>query len=394
MQPLAFNTVVFNFHDVILLMTAMQCLFFAALLSISNKQKKLSTYFLAAFLLAHTLIPINELILWGAVFKLHMRANFSDFYLLPTIAYYLDGPLLFLLFKSLIFKDFSLRKLDVVHLIPLTCYVIFICFAFYGLSHPEKMAALWSESFVYSPQFVWLDLANKWIRVGYACACFALIYKYQFRLLDTHSSMEKSHIYWLVALNAGFFLVMFSDATLVVFKALNTINYHFEGNLFEALGLTSNYFTFALVNLLIFSAIHQFWNFTQVTNEAPEPPKKSERFINPEIAAGIDRAIREKKIYMEPELTLEKLSESLDIFPRDLSMLINRHFEVNFYEFINGYRIEEAKRMLTAPEHKKTTITDIYLTVGFNSKSVFYNFFNKIEGTTPSQYRKSQRIAA
>jgi len=75
-------------------------------------------------------------------------------------------------------------------------------------------------------------------------------------------------------------------------------------------------------------------------------------------------------------------------------MLINRHFGINYYEFINRYRIEEAKRMLTSAEHKSTTITDIYLQVGFNSKSVFYTFFKKIEGITPTQYRKNSDQAS
>jgi AraC-like DNA-binding protein len=70
-------------------------------------------------------------------------------------------------------------------------------------------------------------------------------------------------------------------------------------------------------------------------------------------------------------------------------MLINRHFGINFYEFINKYRIEEAKKMLVDPVHKNTTITDIYLAVGFNSKSVFYTFFKKFESVTPSQFRQS-----
>jgi AraC-like DNA-binding protein len=91
---------------------------------------------------------------------------------------------------------------------------------------------------------------------------------------------------------------------------------------------------------------------------------------------------------MDPDITLDKLAESLKILPRDLSSLINRHFGINFYEFINRYRIEEAKRMLTSEEYKATTITDIYLKVGFNSKSVFYTFFKKLEGMTPSQCRQ------
>ena len=70
-------------------------------------------------------------------------------------------------------------------------------------------------------------------------------------------------------------------------------------------------------------------------------------------------------------------------------MVINRHFGVNFYEFINQYRVDEAKRMLVSEDYKNTTITDIYLMVGFNSKSVFYTFFKKKVGMTPSQYRRN-----
>ena len=105
-------------------------------------------------------------------------------------------------------------------------------------------------------------------------------------------------------------------------------------------------------------------------------------------------AIRERKIYMEPDITLDTLAESLSIVPRDLSTLVNRHFGVNFYEFINRYRIEEAKRMLMSDEYRSTTITEIYLEVGFNSKSVFYTFFKKLEGITPSQCRQASAASS
>ena len=110
------------------------------------------------------------------------------------------------------------------------------------------------------------------------------------------------------------------------------------------------------------------------------------------MAAEVDAAMLKNKAYMEPDITLDTLAESLSIIPRDLSMLINRHFGINFYEFINKYRIEEAKKILVDPEHKNTTITDIYLIVGFNSKSVFYTFFKKFESVTPSQFRQSSIV--
>ena len=126
----------------------------------------------------------------------------------------------------------------------------------------------------------------------------------------------------------------------------------------------------------------------------PTKKAKDEQFLQPELASQVDMTIRERKIYMEPDITLDTLAESLSIVPRDLSILVNRHFGVNFYEFINRYRIEEAKRMLMSDEYRSTTITEIYLEVGFNSKSVFYTFFKKLEGITPSQCRQASAASS
>ena len=111
--------------------------------------------------------------------------------------------------------------------------------------------------------------------------------------------------------------------------------------------------------------------------------------MNPDVAEAIDRTMRRDKPYMLPDITLDHLADELAIPAKDLSMIINRHFGINFYEFINRYRIDEAKKILGSAEEQTKSITDIYLQVGFNSKSVFNTFFKKLVGVTPSQYRKS-----
>ncbi len=70
--------------------------------------------------------------------------------------------------------------------------------------------------------------------------------------------------------------------------------------------------------------------------------------------------------------------------------MINRHFQKNFFEFINGYRIDEAKKLLANEKYEKVTIIEIMAQVGFNSKATFNTFFKKLVGVTPSQYRKEQ----
>ena len=387
MESLQFSSVLFNFHDVILLMTAMQCLFCFLLLCLTIDRNKRSTLFLALFLFAHALIPINELVMWGAEFKMTARDLFPSLYFFPMVAYYIDDALLYLCFKALVFKDFSLTKIDLFHFIPLMAYITFIGLVFYSKPHDTRLEMINSESFVYSASYVYMEFLSKLIRVFYAIACFSLISRYSSRLQDTNSNMEKVHLSWLRALVIGFLLVMVSEAILVAAKIIN-IYTNFSFSLFVNIGLTGYYITFALVNLLVFTAVRYFGAFEQVNEIKITKKVRDERFFQPELALSVDDAIRGGQIYMDPDITLDKLAESLKILPRDLSSLINRHFGINFYEFINRYRIEEAKRMLTSEEYKATTITDIYLKVGFNSKSVFYTFFKKLEGMTPSQCRQ------
>ena len=388
MKPFEFQTVLFNFHDVMLLMTAMQCLFFGTLLYVTNTHRRMSTLFLAAFLFAHALIPINELIMWGAEFKYQVRHQWPTLYFIPEFAYYVDGPLLFFCIKSLVFRDFSLKKIDLLHFLPLAAYIIFISTTFYNHSFGQRHEMLFSESFVYSAGFVSMEFFSKWLRVAYAIACFILISRYKHLLQNTNSNIEKVHINWLNSLVIGFMIVMLAETVLVGAKVTNLFT-SFDSGVFTFIGLSGNYFSFVLVNLLVFTAIRHFLTFEQVSNEQPAKKPIDDHFVNPKMAAEVATAMQNNKTFMEADITLDKLAESLSFLPRDLSMLINRHYGINFYEFINKYRIEEAKKMLVDAKYKNTTITDIYLAVGFNSKSVFYTFFKKFEGVTPSKFRQS-----
>ena len=366
----------------------MQCLFFGMLLCVTNNHRIKSTFFLAAFLFAHALILLHELIMWGAEFKSQVRETWPQIYFIPGLAYFIDGPILYLCIKSLVLNDFSLKKIDLLHLLPLLIYTIFMVITFYSQSSDLRLSMINTESFVYSASYVGVEFFSKWVRVIYTIACFILVSRYKTLLQDKHSNVEKVHISWLSALVLGFMVVMLSETILVGAKVMNLFE-SFGNLVFMTIGLTGNYVSFILVNLLVFSAIRHFSVFVQVTEEEPDKKIIEEPFVNPEMAADVDAAIRKDKTYMEPDITLDTLAESLSIMPRDLSMLINRHFGINFYEFVNKYRIEEAKRMLLAPEHKTTNITDIYLAVGFNSKSVFYTFFKKSEGVTPSKFREA-----
>lgn len=97
-----------------------------------------------------------------------------------------------------------------------------------------------------------------------------------------------------------------------------------------------------------------------------------------------------QKPYLDFELTLQKLATQLEMPEKELSVLINHHMGKHFFDFVNEYRIEEARTILANPDEKELTILEILYQVGFNSKSSFYTAFKKITGKTPTLYRKEQ----
>lgn len=95
------------------------------------------------------------------------------------------------------------------------------------------------------------------------------------------------------------------------------------------------------------------------------------------------------KPYLEGDLVLPQLAQQLGISANYLSQVINEQLNVNFYDFINGYRVEEARRLIQGAGQKNTNILKIALDSGFNSKSAFYTAFKKATSMTPTEFRKA-----
>lgn len=105
-----------------------------------------------------------------------------------------------------------------------------------------------------------------------------------------------------------------------------------------------------------------------------------------EIAEKLNDAMQNKALFMEEELSLNLLSKEISVSENHISETLSQHLKTNFFQFVNGFRIEEAKKRLSNTE---SSITTIAFDVGFNSKSTFNSAFKKLTNTTPSAYRNS-----
>ncbi|WP_297098946.1 AraC family transcriptional regulator [uncultured Draconibacterium sp.] len=101
----------------------------------------------------------------------------------------------------------------------------------------------------------------------------------------------------------------------------------------------------------------------------------------------LNQYIQLEKPYLNPGLTLTQLASDLNISPHHLSQIINEHFNMNFFEYTNQFRVEEVKSRINNPKFESFSLLGIALDSGFNSKSAFNRIFKKYTNQTPSQYR-------
>lgn len=394
------DILLFNFHDVVLMMTSYQCTLFALLLLVIRREGYISNVLLALFLFTQAAIPLDILINFGAGFRdwaIHTSPNL--FYVFG-FGYWLEGPVLLWYTRSLIYREYRLTRRDLIYLVPFVAYALFEYFSYFRFDTATKVSML--EGYTPYDETL-LNLAigfgREVLRVVFGVLCLLEIHNCRRRIQDSYSNIEKIDFTWLMMLVLGF-LVIRSWAVLVNIALTLAAQLDIMVD-FRIMGLTSNYTVFILISAMIFFSLSYSSMFEGLERKSDEdePQQKAEEkpAVDSALAEKITRYMEEEKPFLAPTLTLEQLSVQLEIPKRALSNTVNRHFGRNFFEFVNHYRIEEAKRRLADPDCAEQTVMDIMLDSGFNTKATFNSFFKKLVGMTPTEYRhrnQPEKIAA
>ncbi|MFH7001399.1 helix-turn-helix domain-containing protein [Flavobacterium bizetiae] len=214
-------------------------------------------------------------------------------------------------------------------------------------------------------------------------------------------------IYYFINIQWLIFIVLSIYESRQIFKKLvknrNQISYYETWILSVIIGVLAIWLSYTLAKYtsyisgslaFSFSFYISFLLLYYVKNKTLISSNNKEKYINKidenvvkEIQKQINTLFETRKIYTNPELTLSILAKELNIRPQLLSQFINDNLNKSFTQFINEYRIDEAKRLLK--ESTQFKIDAVGFESGFNSTSTFYSSFKKITGTTPSNYQKS-----
>lgn len=105
----------------------------------------------------------------------------------------------------------------------------------------------------------------------------------------------------------------------------------------------------------------------------------------PDYIVKLNRLMENEKVYLNNVIRLSDLSEMMTINKHHLSQIINQHYGLSFYDFINQFRVNEAKDIII--KHPEYTLHQVAFDSGFNNKTSFVNAFKKFEKVPPSKFR-------
>lgn len=381
--------------DILIIIGAIQAVFFAIII-FSKKRKSLSDKILAV---------------WLSFFAVHLAFVYYSykagtvFYIqygyFPTGVLVLYYSIMYVYALSLISKENVFKVKWLIHLVPtIIVYVSIIPFAM--LPYEEKAKFVTNiTSNIY--QYLVLGFILLFVAF-YLVAILRLLKKHKITIRKMFSYEENINLNWLRIL-AVLLLMLFAiisglvafvyyiDLTSSVLLVEDQVNLDMQGQ----------------TAFVVFVFLLGFFGIKQQMIYAPS--KRTDKVLLPENNIQIDEGryqksglkredsqnhlkellqyMMDEKPYLDGKLSLKQVAEKLEISSNYLSQVINENLNKNFFDFVNGYRVELIKEKMSNAANGNITILGLAYDCGFNSKSSFNSIFKKYTGLTPSQYLKS-----
>ncbi|MDC6388262.1 helix-turn-helix domain-containing protein [Maribacter sp. PR1] len=338
---------------------------------------------LAGCMLASAIIFLDTYLCYTGLIKHVMFLNDSTEVLVLLI-----GPTsYFSIYVFLKRQNISLKESWWHFVIPITYFLSQIPFyfaplpvkynAYLGAYYSTLDAAVVPDSFSYGYHYIkdlfdWLVLFSFLL---YVILSLLLVWKEKVRLTDLGIT-AKSRKY-IFTRNTGLVLLL-----LLIFIFSIYYSYDDDGG-DHYLGIFHTLITLLTTYVLLSES--RFFEKSWIAD-------KYETLSNPKQEINIEAVesyVIDNEYFLNPKASLKDLATVLQIHPNHLSKVINQSRQSNFNDFLNQKRIEQSKKKLIDPNFSNLTIEAIGVSVGFKSKSAFYNAFKKHTGTSPSSFMKS-----
>lgn len=376
---------IFNIHDVILFMTVAECILLVIFQAILPVKNQLANRLLSIFLLSIAISSACIMVLWNDDVSLF---TLFDETLLPyclVITQLLKGPMLLFYVIALTEDAFHFTRKHLLHLAPIALALAWLLVFHIDGSDLHFKTLGQTETERQLTNGVWHFI--KIMPLFYALAAVNRVRLYRIGLHNQYSNFSPTEPSWLNILSLGFLFTW--SFSILVHVIANTIAAD-APQVSDVFGITENYIIFILINaLFINSVVHTH----KLLTTKPEVTKdKTDEKLTDTAIQKVQLGMEVQKLFLKQNLNIDEFSKRINLPVKEVSAVINKHYGTNFFEFMNSYRVEEAKRILSDARHADMTVMDVLLHAGFNSKSAFHRFFNRLVGMSPTEYRK-QNIA-
>ena len=314
---------------------------------------------------------------------------------------FLIPPFAYIYIRSVLKDEQKLKTKDYLHFVP--AFFVFVNYIpVYFMPALQKQELLQNIMKDFSLSYLtgngyfaekYLFIARMAQSIVYLFFQWKLVVGYKKELLlDKYAGHTNEVINWLKTFNWLFsssilgyiilFIIISSDPSLVSSEQIMLIPGYILS--FSFLGLS----TYLLVHPQVLfglpyvkiesTSVHDLHIIKKET--IPVPKEYDEEIYQ------LKKYFEENHPYLNNDLNINEVAVSLDIPAREVSFIINQHFNQRFTDFVNMYRIKYVNQKIKTGYLNKFTVESLSKEAGFSSKSTFNVAFKKVNQCTPSEY--------
>jgi AraC-like DNA-binding protein len=341
----------------------------------SSQKNKAIKYSLASFLIVWSIVVLFGTLIYSGkiIYMIHI-------FRLDSPIHYLLGPTVYFFTLSTLNPKFKFKRIHLLHLLPfLINFIEFLPYYFnttaFKLSNYENLMA-------HGSVVMRLHYLLKTISLfAYFIAQIFLFKKYQIKKLQ-HNKFNQYQVSWFL-LYFGSQFILISTSLFDHFSGL-----HLFGDPYRFIIKMVAFFLYCImIGLLFFPSILYGNAVVEKEIKAKYSHSKLSNTEKETILNDLNSYMKgENKPFLSEKIAMAAIAKILKVSTQQISQVVNEKTNLNFNDYVNAHRIEEAKIMFLSASYSKLTIDAIAQKSGFRSKSAFYVAFKKHTGNTPKEF--------
>lgn len=382
--------VTLDWTDLVAFVGALQGLLLAGVL-VAHKSNRAANRLLAGLMVAFSIY-----LLWDVYYSAGLTRAYPHLFGISYPLPWVFGPLVYLYAVAASDRSRRFRMRDALHFVPVVV-VVLAALPIYMLSGPDKVALYDRLRVGDAPTLIAVMSPFMYVSgLSYSVATVEYLRRHRRRVENAYSNTERVNLRWLVWLSGAAAAIWLLAVSVTLAKLVpHTVQRQNDDLVALAIAI--------LVYAIGYMGLRQpeiFRYDGPVENppaESPPPVESAQTRYERSGLSDIEAAKLKSSIlslmdndhpYRDPDLTLPQLAEQLDTTPHKLSEVLNSELGKTFYDFINGYRVEDVRRRLAESASHNINMLALAMDAGFASKSTFNQVFKKLTGKTPSTFRK------